>query len=552
MMTDFSKVIGIPGSGKTERLLTEIEKRVEIDEIPLDRIWYTTFTRSAANDAKRRITVKFDLDEDQERQLFFGTTHSLCLRLLGWELSHKGDEDGGMRLETPYDRSKYLKRYGLRYPLNVGYQSDIPESILSESDMIDKTDEEKIFGVINWCNHRRVLLDNWRLSNTEFESINPSKVLEICEGWQDYKYQYDLVGFDDMLLRALEYKLVPYGEVLVVDEFQDQTPLLHSIFKLWSSHVKEVIVAGDDDQTIYTWAGATPDFLLNLDAKTEVLGCSYRVPENVLLKAKNIIETVKNRQYKDYKALKQGGRFVHLISPSFDDLLKYMVPDKSIYFLFRTNYLAKKFCSEHLIPEGIPFSKLNSGSPIPDIWTPKLVDVRDAFVRMHQNKPLGKRHVSRLLHISPSCSKGKRDGCVRYGKKSWFKKESKLMEWSVADLFKELFVEIPLWNSRHVLSHLDNDLQIKSYLANIRNNHWNLDPYDIRVGTIHSVKGLGGDTVFVFNNHTVKTENEILDKGQPVIDSEKRLYYVAVTRTIETCVLIDNFFDTFVFDLGGV
>ncbi len=549
IMNDFTKIFGIPGSGKTEKLLTEIEKRVEIDEIPLSRIWYTTFTRLAATDARKRITAKFDINDEEEKQLFFGTTHSLCLRLLGWELSHKGDGDREMRLENLWDRSKYLKRYGLTYPLDAGYQNDVLESVLSESDMTDKTDEEKIFGVINWCNHRCVSLDNWRSSGIEFNSVNPSRVLDICEGWQEYKHQQGLVDFDDMLMKTLEYEMVPYGEVLVVDEFQDQTPLLHSIFELWSSRVGEVIVAGDDDQTIYTWAGATPDFLLNLDAKTEVLRYSRRVPENVLLKAKNIIETVKNRQYKEYDALKQGGQFVHLISPTFEELLKHMAPDKSICFLFRTNYLAKKFCSEHLIPEGIPFSPLGSRSLLPDIWTDKMVDIRDAFVRMHQNKPLYKRHVSRLLRILPSCSKGKRDGYVRYGKKSCFKNESKKTEWSVADIFKELFVELPLWNGRQILSHLGNDLQISTYLANVRNKHWDLNPYNINVGTIHSVKGLERDIVFVFNNHTSKIEKAILDKGQPIIDSEKRLYYVAVTRAIETCIFIDNFFDTFVFDL---
>jgi len=549
LMTDFTKIFGIPGSGKTEKLLTEIEKKVENDAVPLSSIWYTTFTRSAANDAKERIVTKFNINDEEEKLLFFGTTHSLCLRLLGWEMSHKGDKDGKLRLENSYDRINYLKRYGLTYPSDVRYQKDIPDSVLSEFDMLDKTDEEKIFGVINWCNHRCVPFANWRSSGIEFKSINPSRVLDICEGWQEYKHHHALVDFDDMLLQVLSCDLVPYGEVLVVDEFQDQTPLLHNIFKSWSSHIREVITAGDDDQTIYTFSGATPDFLLNLDAKTEVLGYSYRVPDDILLNAKKIIETVKNRQHKEYKALKPGGRFIHLTSPAFEDILKYIAPDKSICFLLRTNYLAKKFCIEHLIPEGIPFSPLGSNSLLPDIWTDKMVETRDAFVRMHQNKPLDKRQVSRLLRILPSCSKNKRDGYVRYGKKSWFKNKSKEQEWSTRDLFKKIFAEIPLWNSRHILSHLGNDLQINTYLANVQNKHWNLNPFNINVGTIHSVKGLERDIVFVFNNHTSKTENAILDKGQPIIDSEKRLYYVAVTRAIETCIFIDNFFDTFVFDL---
>lgn len=60
------------------------------------------------------------------------------------------------------------------------------------------------------------------------------------------------------------------------------------------------------------------------------------------------------------------------------------------------------------------------------------------------------------------------------------------------------------------------------------------------------------DTVFVFNNHTQKTEAEMLDKGQLIIDAEKRLYYVGITRANETLVFVDNFFDTYSFDFGGL
>jgi superfamily I DNA/RNA helicase len=66
----------------------------------------------------------------------------------------------------------------------------------------------------------------------------------------------------------------------------------------------------------------------------------------------------------------------------------------------------------------------------------------------------------------------------------------------------------------------------------------------------NNVKGLEADMVFLFNNHSSITETEILDRGDVVIDAEKRVYYVGMTRARETLVFVDNFFDTYVFDLS--
>ena len=76
----------------------------------------------------------------------------------------------------------------------------------------------------------------------------------------EYKEEHKLIDFDDMLLKTLEYGLTPNADFLFVDEFQDFTPLLYKIFNLFKSDIDEVYVAGDDDQTIYNFAGATPDY----------------------------------------------------------------------------------------------------------------------------------------------------------------------------------------------------------------------------------------------------------------------------------------------------
>jgi len=541
-MSEIIKYFGIPGAGKTETLLRDIEEYYA-DGTSLNDIWYSTFTRLAADDAKDRIAEKFHLSTEDKKEIPFGTIHSLCLRLLDWNLVQ-----GEVRLELPSDRRKYLKKHDLEYPIhNTKLQEVTPESILAENEILDKTDEERIFSVMSWCIHRCLPLEKWKSSEIYFEYIDPDDVVDICKGWNEYKQQHKLVDFNDMLLATLEQKVAPSGDILFTDEFQDLSPLLYQVFKMWSKNVDKIVVAGDDDQTIYSFSAASPRFLLDLPGEIKVLSVSHRVPENILHKARILIETVEIRQYKEYIAEKQGGNFIWLKYPSFDDIVRHIPSDKEVFLLFRTNYLALKFCLDYLIPNGLPYVKLKRSTKIPNIWTNKLISIRDAFVNIHKKKQLSRQQVSRLLKMSPSCSKGKPDGYVYYGKKTWMMKCTQ-EQWTMSDL-RGLFHRIPLWDSQTVLSYIGNRLQADSYLANLSNNYHHFNPSNIKIGTIHSVKGLEADVVFVFNNHTATTENAILERGIPVIDEEKRLYYVGITRARDTCILVDNFFDNYVFDL---
>ena len=132
--------------------------------------------------------------------------------------------------------------------------------------------------------------------------------------------------------------------------------------------------------------------------------------------------------------------------------------------------------------------------------------------------------------------------------KTWLKKNTEISEWNNTTLLNRLLTHIPSWDNRWILSHFT-ELQSKAYRRTIENNRGLLSPYRINVGTFHSAKGLQADVVFVFNNHSSIIENAILEGGQAVIDAEIRNYYVGMTRVRETLVIVDNFFDNFVFDL---
>jgi len=77
-LTEIDKIFGIPGAGKTERLLTKIEKYMSEGTF-LNDICYVTFSKAAAKDAIKRIKNKFDIEDNP---LYFGTIHSICKQML--------------------------------------------------------------------------------------------------------------------------------------------------------------------------------------------------------------------------------------------------------------------------------------------------------------------------------------------------------------------------------------------------------------------------------------------------------------------------------------
>ena len=74
-----------------------------------------------------------------------------------------------------------------------------------------------------------------------------------------------------------------------------------------------LILAGDDQQCLYSFLGASPDSMLDPPLPEDhiiVLGQSYRVPQSVLSWSENIISKVKRRQKKEYKPREEDGKVV--------------------------------------------------------------------------------------------------------------------------------------------------------------------------------------------------------------------------------------------------
>ena len=101
--------------------------------------------------------------------------------------------------------------------------------------------------------------------------IDPAMVVRLLSTYEQVKRDRSVIDFEDVLLYTVgliaEHRQVAdavRGQYhhFVVDEYQDVSPLQQALLDQWLGDREEVCVVGDPNQTIYTFAGASPDFLL--------------------------------------------------------------------------------------------------------------------------------------------------------------------------------------------------------------------------------------------------------------------------------------------------
>jgi len=120
---------------------------------------------------------------------------------------------------------------------------------------------------------------------------------------------------------------------ILVDEFQDINPLDLSLLKAIAEINKgDLTIVGDDDQAIYEWRAATPDFILKPDNhigknySTIILETNYRSPKNIVELSQRLISHNKRRVAKNVAAFSNTSASVDVLSmPSLADAIDYVV-----------------------------------------------------------------------------------------------------------------------------------------------------------------------------------------------------------------------------------
>ena len=464
------KVIGPPGTGKTRRLLNEVQKYVK-KGIPLNRIGYFAFTRKAAGEARDRY-LKVETHLSKKDIKHFQTLHSLAFNNLG------------LKEENVMQELNY-KRIGEECGIQVTYASYETNSWNG----IFSSDSEYL-NLINLARVRQTSPLDELDRNEHLGKIERFKLDAIAQEIDNYKQVNGLIDFTDML-----YKFLVKGnvnnkfDVIFVDEAQDLSLIQWKMIeKIEKDNQCDVWVAGDDDQAIFGWACADVDSFINWKAEEIPLQQSERVPSEIQVKALGIIDRVQdNRLSKDYFPKKQAGEILIQFKLSAIDMTK-----GDWLILARTNPLLK---------------------PIP-----RYLKSMGLFFETAQGNSIGKTLFEDINYWN-KIRKGEKIPEVQEQRvlERMSKRDNKL-EWYDA------FDQVALSKKDYVRSMLANGEDLSK------------EPR-IRVSTIHGAKGGEATNVVLFLNQTNNTM-KAAKKSVTKQDEEYRVWYVAVTRTIQKLYLI--------------
>jgi DNA helicase-2/ATP-dependent DNA helicase PcrA len=276
--------LGPPGTGKTSKLLELVDNALEIGT-PSRYIGYFAFTRAANEESINRACTKFQLS--RKDLPFFRTLHSLAFRQLGLKSNQvMGDQHYqefgewlGLRISGGLDRDT-----------GVFYGNERGDEILA---LINKARIRDISVEHQWYD------DSSDISWLEVERVDRALRL--------YKERREIVDYTDMLSLFLIQKPVPFLETIFIDEAQDLNRLQWKMVYLLEEVSKNCVIAGDDDQAIFKWAGADVDQFLDLTGRTTVLDKSFRLPNKIANFAKSIVKRIDRRYEKEWSSRDDEG-----------------------------------------------------------------------------------------------------------------------------------------------------------------------------------------------------------------------------------------------------
>ena len=344
------------GSGKTRVITYKIAYFIKNRIFHENEIIAMTFTNKAAKEMKERICKMLG---HPIYQMWVGTFHSLCSRLLRLE----ADNFGFDRKFTIYDQSD---------------QEKIVKTLIKKLDFdIERLTPKKVLNKISDLKNKLIDEKQYQKRKLNFEDV---KISEIYTHYQKILKENNAFDFDDLLMRTYLYlksnksileKYHDKFKYILVDEFQDTNHTQYELIKLLSYNMKNISVVGDDDQSIYSWRGANIANILNFEKdfiNTEVvkLEQNYRSTKIILDTANHLIKRNKGRYSKDLWTTKTEGEKLSVISYETDReeaygvlqrILEIKQQDNSDYsaftILYRTNAQSRIF-EEAFRNYGIP------------------------------------------------------------------------------------------------------------------------------------------------------------------------------------------------------
>ena len=350
-------VLAGAGSGKT-RVITFRIAHLLAEGVPANAICAVTFTNKAAEEMRERVA---DLVRDKviARELTIGTFHALGLQILRNERKALGLPRGF----AIYDQSDQMGalRETLRYVKDGDRRYDV-KAILT----------------------RISLAKNAFVAPDEYQP-NPADPYDAITAQVFPRYQATLracaaFDFDDLIVEpvrlvradgAVGRRWAERFRFVMVDEFQDTNRTQLELVKHLVTDHQNLVVVGDDDQSIYSWRGADPTNILRFDdlfpgAKIVKLEQNYRSTKTILAAANDVIANNKQRHGKRlWSQIGAGDPITHAVAATAEDEARWVAREihqlnqdgrrwQDIAVMYRSNIQAKVL-EDELRQAGVPY-----------------------------------------------------------------------------------------------------------------------------------------------------------------------------------------------------
>lgn len=265
--------------------------RFAVDPCPPWAVMCITFTNKAANEMKARLEKT--LGEEQASEIWAGTFHNICMRILRRFHENAGLESGFTIYDTDDTKralTDILKRLNIdEHMLTAKGAANIisraKESLTTPEELAKEANgEQKIRRAAQvYAEYQKVLAD---ASAVDFDDI-VMRTVELLRRDSDVR---------DFVQRRFRY--------VCVDEYQDTNRAQFVLTSLFAGGRRNLMVVGDDDQSIYRFRGATIENILNFDeeykdARVIKLERNYRSTSRILNAANAVIKNNRGRRGKN-------------------------------------------------------------------------------------------------------------------------------------------------------------------------------------------------------------------------------------------------------------
>lgn len=572
-------VLAVPGSGKTTVILNRIINLIENHDVLPKNILSITFSKSQGLDMERRFLKSFP---NLKGQITFKTIHAFCYEIVKNYMKIKNIKKTLIEGDEKINKSTLLKRYFFSM-----YEQKILDDVIKD-----------FFSLYDFTKNKMIDFEDYVRKN-KFIS-NRLLLLKLYKAYESLKLEYNFIDFNDLLSLANKYisedknllsSIKKRYKFFSVDEAQDTSMLQFEIIKKIVYPENNLFVVADDDQSIYSFRGAEPKNLLEFkkfykDSKIFIMNHNFRSTKNIIEISNKLISKNKNRYQKNpictcsenSKIMLFRVKNAHIQMRKLLELIKQLKKDESVGILYRNN-ISSIYVANYFLENDVDFFVKENGF---DFYLNKiLLDINnilqfsqnqtdlEIFKRIYfkLNAYIKKDFISKLKY--KSYDENILDALLDlddlnsfYLKKfnalrNNFKMLKKLsMKYKIDFIVNELgygeylenYDEIQKLNSnlmidilKYISSNLNSYDDFLQRLKDIKEKlkDANKSSSNISISTIHSAKGLEYDHVFLLDlvDGEFPQKNILNAMDSSLLEEERRLFYVAMTRAKKTLTL---------------